>query len=519
LKAQENSHGVDNIGCNNNGSSSFDNAANENEDEDEEEDGGKGEEQYYDDFDASNDDDYAEVANCNNVDDDKEEWVFHIGPCPHEWLFSRVSAVVHHGGAGTVAAGLRAGKPTLVCPFFGDQYFWARAVEEAGVGLDLGPVTCLTTEKLAAAFRKLRNPPSYTSYTSSFPSSLPQQQQSRPSTPSPQRRRASAPTTSAEMTAAAAVVSATATTPSEWTEEASSSLLFRDRHKAIVVEEEEHRRVKAEDGARVITADTDTAVRSVTTANGRTATKNYVRKPQRREGRRAGPELDRDDKVEESTTNTPLEMPQAPPTTPLPPATTSNTATTAAFTTVASTTASADASTTSATTSTGTDMAVKAQRLAAAFELEDGCGSAVACFYKHLPLDALVCDVSLWTNCCAQQLSRSRRSSSSSSSSTEQRQRRRQTRQSQPRLSRPLTEFEERGERPELASVLVDLGTTRSQQQQQQQQHHCSMMTWITTSLPVYWPCRPPQTLPGRRHRHCRRHLGHTSDSSRRQSQ
>ena len=47
-----------------------------------------------------------------------------LGPCPHSWLFPRVAAVVHHGGAGTTAAGLRAGKPTMICPFFGDQHFW-----------------------------------------------------------------------------------------------------------------------------------------------------------------------------------------------------------------------------------------------------------------------------------------------------------------------------------------------------------------------------------------------------------
>ena len=39
---------------------------------------------------------------------------------PHSWLFQHVSAVVHHGGAGTTAAGLYAGKPTVIVPFFGD---------------------------------------------------------------------------------------------------------------------------------------------------------------------------------------------------------------------------------------------------------------------------------------------------------------------------------------------------------------------------------------------------------------
>ena len=52
--------------------------------------------------------------------------VFILGNVPHEWLFAngRVSAVVHHGGAGTTAVGLKYGRPTVVVPFFGDQEFW-----------------------------------------------------------------------------------------------------------------------------------------------------------------------------------------------------------------------------------------------------------------------------------------------------------------------------------------------------------------------------------------------------------
>jgi UDP:flavonoid glycosyltransferase YjiC (YdhE family) len=48
------------------------------------------------------------------------EGVFMLGNVPHDWLFKHVSAVVHHGGAGTCAAGIAAGKPTLVVPFFGE---------------------------------------------------------------------------------------------------------------------------------------------------------------------------------------------------------------------------------------------------------------------------------------------------------------------------------------------------------------------------------------------------------------
>jgi UDP:flavonoid glycosyltransferase YjiC (YdhE family) len=50
--------------------------------------------------------------------------VYVIDDVPHDWLFARCRAVCHHGGAGTTSAGLRAGLPTVVVPFFGDQFFW-----------------------------------------------------------------------------------------------------------------------------------------------------------------------------------------------------------------------------------------------------------------------------------------------------------------------------------------------------------------------------------------------------------
>lgn len=79
------------------------------------------------------------------------ETVFRIEQAPHDWLLPQVAAVVHHGGAGTIAAGLRAGKPTIVCPFFGDQPFWGSRIAELGVGPKPIPQKKLTTETLAAA--------------------------------------------------------------------------------------------------------------------------------------------------------------------------------------------------------------------------------------------------------------------------------------------------------------------------------------------------------------------------------
>jgi len=79
--------------------------------------------------------------------------VFAIDQVPHDWLFPRVSAVVHHGGAGTTAAGLRAGCPTVICPFMADQPFWGRRVHDAGAGPAPIPQTNLDEKNLAAAIR------------------------------------------------------------------------------------------------------------------------------------------------------------------------------------------------------------------------------------------------------------------------------------------------------------------------------------------------------------------------------
>ncbi|KAH0157064.1 UDP-Glycosyltransferase/glycogen phosphorylase, partial [Aureobasidium melanogenum] len=58
--------------------------------------------------------------------------IFMLDDCPHDWLFPKVQCVIHHGGAGTTSAGLAAGKPTIIVPFFGDQLTWGQAVFKAG---------------------------------------------------------------------------------------------------------------------------------------------------------------------------------------------------------------------------------------------------------------------------------------------------------------------------------------------------------------------------------------------------
>jgi sterol 3beta-glucosyltransferase len=88
---------------------------------------------------------------------DLPDTVFMVDSIPHSWLFPRVAAVVHHGGAGTTAAGLRAGIPTIVISVFGDQPFWGHRVAELGVGTAPIPRKDLTAERLAKAIQKVMN--------------------------------------------------------------------------------------------------------------------------------------------------------------------------------------------------------------------------------------------------------------------------------------------------------------------------------------------------------------------------
>ncbi|GKU90684.1 hypothetical protein SLEP1_g4648 [Rubroshorea leprosula] len=86
------------------------------------------------------------------------ENVFLLEDCPHDWLFPQCSAVVHHGGAGTTATGLKAGCPTTIVPFFGDQFFWGDRVHQKGLGPEPIPISQLNVENLSNAIRFMLQP-------------------------------------------------------------------------------------------------------------------------------------------------------------------------------------------------------------------------------------------------------------------------------------------------------------------------------------------------------------------------
>ena len=83
------------------------------------------------------------------------------GDVPHDWLFPRTAAVVHHAGAGTTGAGLRAGVPAVAVPVLLDQPFWATRLHRLGVAPAPLPQRALTADALAGAIRACLDEPGY----------------------------------------------------------------------------------------------------------------------------------------------------------------------------------------------------------------------------------------------------------------------------------------------------------------------------------------------------------------------
>ncbi|PUZ46151.1 hypothetical protein GQ55_7G027200 [Panicum hallii var. hallii] len=87
-----------------------------------------------------------------------KDFVYLLDNCPHDWLFLQCKAVVHHGGAGTTAAGLKAACPTTIVPFFGDQPFWGDRVHARGLGPPPIPVDQFGLQKLVDAIKFMMEP-------------------------------------------------------------------------------------------------------------------------------------------------------------------------------------------------------------------------------------------------------------------------------------------------------------------------------------------------------------------------
>jgi sterol 3beta-glucosyltransferase len=85
--------------------------------------------------------------------------IYAVDSIPHDWLLPQMAASIHHGGAGTTGASLRAGIPQIVVPFVGDQPFWGRQVEKRGIGPQRISHAGLTASRLSEAIATALNDP------------------------------------------------------------------------------------------------------------------------------------------------------------------------------------------------------------------------------------------------------------------------------------------------------------------------------------------------------------------------
>lgn len=88
----------------------------------------------------------------------RDERLYFLRHAPHDWLFPRMAAAVHHGGAGTTAAAARAGIPSVIVPFYGDQPFWSRCLHSQGAAPPALDRESLTADALATALAATQRP-------------------------------------------------------------------------------------------------------------------------------------------------------------------------------------------------------------------------------------------------------------------------------------------------------------------------------------------------------------------------
>lgn len=93
--------------------------------------------------------------------DNPPDHIFFIDKIPHDWLFPKMAAVVHHGGSGTTHTGLKYGRPTLIIPHFIDQFYWNDVIVKKGAGPKGVAIKNLTTANFEPLILDLLNNQSY----------------------------------------------------------------------------------------------------------------------------------------------------------------------------------------------------------------------------------------------------------------------------------------------------------------------------------------------------------------------
>ncbi|HEX6541509.1 MAG TPA: glycosyltransferase [Ktedonobacterales bacterium] len=112
-------------------------------------------------------------AGLGPFDDDILDDILLLGDVPHDWLFPHMAAVVHHAGAGTTGAGLRAGVPAVAVPVLLDQPFWAARLHQLGVAPPPLPQRDLTADALADAMRCCVDDAAYRTWAADLAARIP----------------------------------------------------------------------------------------------------------------------------------------------------------------------------------------------------------------------------------------------------------------------------------------------------------------------------------------------------------
>lgn len=101
------------------------------------------------------------LSGWSQVKNPTSKKILYLDAVPHDWLLPRCKMIIHHGGAGTTSAGLRAGIPNIIVPFTADQPFWGRRVHAIGAGPRPIPVKKLSTQNLIQAILKAESGTSF----------------------------------------------------------------------------------------------------------------------------------------------------------------------------------------------------------------------------------------------------------------------------------------------------------------------------------------------------------------------